>query len=148
MGFKQPAFVDRITSKTGGKKKGFGNILEEEMAPKTIGKQQIRKPGFEEDMLLELRAMRRSFRKRIKSLRRKLSRISKDEQPDITRQIDDMHGILAIHPEKLIKLVKVVAVLRKLRQKSEFLIGAAKLHVIYRRYGRRPIENAKKHVKR
>lgn len=147
MGFKQPAFAGRIISKVGGEKKVFGDILEEGTSPRTIGKRRTRGPGFEEDIILESKAMGRSFRKRIKRLRRKLSGGPSAERSGVTKQIDHMHSILAMHPEKRIKLIKVAALLRKLRQKPEFLLGAAKLHVIHRRYGRRPIENAKRHVK-
>lgn len=146
MEFKQPAFVERIISKVGGDKKAFGDIIEDEVASKTIGKQRARRPGFDEDIILELKAMRRSFRKRIKRLRRKLNRVSKYEHPNITTQIDHMRSVLAMHPEKLIKLIKVTALLRNLRQKPEFLTGAVKLHVIHRKYGRKPVENAKKHI--
>ncbi|GEM_PF-4341497 len=147
MVFKQPAFVDRIP-KVGREKRRFGNILEGEMASETIGKQRIMRSGFEEDIIVELKATKRSFRKRIKRLQRKLSRVSKDEHPNIKRHIGHMHSILAMHPKKVIKLMKVTALLRNLRQKPEFLLGAAKLHVIHRKYGRKSIENAKKHVKK
>ena len=153
MEFKQRAFVEHIHSKVGSEKRPFGSfgdiILDEgKIASKTTGKQRIMKSGVEEDILLELMAMRRSFRRRIKRLRRKLSRVSKEERPGITRQIEHMQSVLAVHREKLIKLIRVAALLRNLRKKPEFLIGAAKLHAIHSRYGRTPIENAKKHVKK
>lgn len=134
-----------IAQHEGESKKKFGDILEDEVIPQAFGKRLL---TGEEELLLEGNAIRKSFRRRIKRLGRKLSSVSKDEHPAITRQIDHMHGILALHPGKLIKLIKVTALLRNLRQKPEFLIGAAKLHIVHRRYGRKPVENAKKHIKK
>ena len=145
MEFKQPVFADRIP-KVGGGKARFGDILEEKMAPETIGKQLATEPDFEEAIVVK--ATRISFRKRIKRLRRKLGRVPKDEHPAVITHIDYMRSILAMHPKKFIKLIKVMALLKNLRQKPEFLIGAAQLHAIHKRYGRKSMENAKRHMKK
>lgn len=144
MGLRSGLIEHAIIPK-GESKKKFGDILEEEVIPQAFGK---RLPGGEEELLLEAQAIRRSFRRRVKRFRRKLNRVSKDKHPAIARQIDHMHSILGMHPVKLIKLIKATALLRNLRQKPEFLMGVAKLHIVHRRYGRKPVENAKKHIQK
>jgi len=143
MGLKS-VFMDRLPKSE--EKKRFGNLLEDEI---TLGKEQFStKPGFEEDLELELKAVKRSFRRRIKRLRRKLGRAPIEEQSKITGQMKLMESMLPIQPEKFIKIIKAAALLQGLRQKPEFLLGVAKLHIIHRKYGRKPVENAKRHIKK
>lgn len=145
------AFRTRLVFEEENRKKSrkFGDVTEEQIILDAMRKQKESIREGEEDPWLELKAMRVSFRRRIKRLKKRLKRgkFSRKERSKIERQIEYMESILAIYPKKLLKLITVAAMLRKLRQKPEFLAGAAKLHVIHRRYGRKPIENAKKHVK-
>lgn len=154
MGFG-PDFIEHATvQQKDAPKKKFGDILEEKKFGDILENKAIpqmfrkRLPIWEAELLLEGKAIRRSFRRRIKALGKKLSMVSRDEQTKITKRMDLMHSIRAIHPGKLIRLIKVAALLRNIRHKPEFLINAAGLHITHRRYGRKPIENAKKYIQR